>query len=59
MLQECKKAKTSAPIISQSFQSIWVKFDLILGLVGLMNLILIFILSFNIQSRETDVYDFI
>ena len=40
-LQECKKATTSAAIISQSFQSIMMQFDVLLRLVNVINLILI------------------
>ena len=40
--QECEKTKSSAPIISQSFQLVWMEFGLLLRLVGVMNLILIY-----------------
>ena len=40
-----EKAKSSVPIITHSFQMIWVEFGLLLRLVILMNLILIVILS--------------
>ena len=45
--QMCEKAKPSAPIISQSFQSIWMEFGLIL-----MSLKLILSSPFNIQERD-------
>ena len=32
--QECEKAKTSAPIISQSIQSIWIEFAILLRLAS-------------------------
>ena len=34
--RECEKAKACAPIISQSFQSIWMEFGILLRLVGVM-----------------------
>ena len=47
--QECEKAVTSSPSISQSFQSIWKEFGTLFRLVGVMNLIVSF--SFNAQGR--------
>ena len=41
MSQECGKSKTSLPILSQSFQSIWMECGLLLRLVGVMNLVLV------------------
>ena len=40
--QECEKAKTSAPIISQSFESIWMELRILLRPVGVLSLILMF-----------------
>ena len=51
--QECEKAKTCAPIISQSFQSTWMEFSLLLRLVGVMNLILVFSWPFNKGENPT------
>ena len=50
--QGWKKANTSAPIISQSFESVWMEFAIVLRLVGLMNLIFIIIISYDQYSRE-------
>ena len=49
--QECKEAKTSAAIISQSFLLIMLEFGILLRLVGVMNLIYHFISTFE-YSRE-------
>ena len=57
--QENEKAKTSAPVISQSFQSVWMEFGLLLRLVRVMNLILLLLCSCNIQGREPYLCDFI
>ena len=38
--QECEKAQTSAPIISQSFMLIGMEFGIVLRLVSVTNLIL-------------------
>ena len=58
--QECKKAKTSALMISQSFQVIGMKFGIYcqLRLVSVMNLILCLCRPFNIQGRKSYLYDF-
>ena len=50
--QDCKKRRTSAPNISQSFQSIDMEFSVLLRLAGVMKLILILSPPFNIQGRE-------
>ena len=50
--QECRKAKTFAPIISQSFQSMWMEFGILLRLAGVMDLIHILVGLFTIQRRE-------
>ena len=39
--QECKKAKSSVPVISQSFQSLWMEFGKMLRLVSVMSFCLI------------------
>ena len=56
----CEKANTSMPIISQSFQSIWMEFSigLLLRLVDVMNLILILSRPFSIQGSEPYLCDF-
>ena len=51
-LRECKKANTSAPIISQRFQSISMVFGIELKVVGVMNLTLISSCPFTFQKRE-------
>ena len=35
--QECKKTRTHAPIITQSFQLIWMEFGVLLRSVSMMN----------------------
>ena len=57
--QECEKAKTSAPIISQSFQIIWMKFGLLLRFVHLMNFMLTLFWPFSIQWRVPSLCDFV
>ena len=56
--QEYEKAKTSVPIISQSFQLIWMEFVIPLRIVCVMSLIVILILSdpFCFQGREPYYY---
>ena len=51
------KGHTFAAMISQSFQSVWMEFDVLLRL-GVMNLILVCSL-FNIQGREPSMCDFV
>ena len=55
--QKCKKAETSAPVIPQSFQLIWVEFGILLRLVSMLDLIL----NSSIQylGREPHLCDFI
>ena len=53
--QECEKAKTSAPVISQSFQSFWMEFGILWRLVGVRSLIFSL---FSIQGRKIYVHDF-
>ena len=53
--QECEKAKTSTPVISQSSQSFW----LLLRLVDLMNLIFLLFCVISHQWRESCSSDFI
>ena len=48
MSQEYEKANTAVSIILQSYQSIWMEFDMLLRLVRVMNAILILFRSFNI-----------
>ena len=48
--EECEKAKASASIISQSFQSIWMEFGILLRLVSVMNLAPILSGLINIQG---------
>ena len=55
--QECEKANTSTPVISQSFQSSWMEFGILLRLVGVGNLILVLSCPVNIQGREPYIYD--
>ena len=55
--QEWDKVKTSVPIISQSFQSIWMVFGLLLRLVCVLDLILISCHPFHIQEREPYWFD--
>ena len=43
---------TSVPIISQSLTSIWIGFDLLLRLVGVINFIFISSHPLSIQGRE-------
>ena len=51
--QEWKKAKISATVISQSFQSLWMEFGKLLRLVSFMNLVLSLSHSISTQGRET------
>ena len=57
--QECEKATTSARIISESFQLIWMVFGILLRLFSVMNIILFLFRPFNIQGRELYLGDFI
>ena len=57
--QECEKALTSAPVISHSFQLIWMQVGILLGLVGVMMPIFIFAHPFNFQWREPYSCDFV
>ena len=57
--QECENEITSAPIASQTFQSIWMEFCIRLRLVGVVNLILSLSRPFNFQGREPYLYDFV
>ena len=50
--QECEKAKTSTPIISQTFQLIWIEFGMLLRLVDVMNLILVLSHQISIQGHR-------
>ena len=50
--QACEKAKTSMPVISQSFHLIWMECGILLRCFGVMNLVLILSHLFNIQGRE-------
>ena len=56
--QECEKT-TSAPIISQSFQSAWMEFCILLRLVSVMKHVLILFCPFNVQERGPYLCDFI
>ena len=56
--QVFKTANMSVPIVSQSFHSVSMKFGVLLILVGVMNLILILSLPFNIQGRKPYLCDF-
>ena len=51
--QECKKEKSSAPVVSPSFQSIWMEFGRLLKLVGVMNLFILLYHLFSIQMERT------
>ena len=57
--QECKKAKSSAPIISQSFPLIWMEFALPLRHDGVLNHILTLSHLFSIPGREPYLCDFV
>ena len=59
MSQECEKAKTSAPIILQSFQLIWMEIGTLLRIVGMMNLIIILFHPLSNQGREPNFCDFV
>ena len=50
--QVCKKAKTSALIISQSCQSIGMELDILMRLISMMNLMLISSCPLSIQGRK-------
>ena len=50
--QECEKATTSVPIMSQSFQWILMEFGILLRFVSVMNQIFILFCLFNIQGRD-------
>ena len=50
--QECEKAKLSAPIMSQSFQSIQMECGILLRLVSVTSFILILFRPFDVQGRE-------
>ena len=54
---KCKKAKASAPIISQSCQLIWMEFGILLRLLYLISRILILLWLINIQGREPYLCD--
>ena len=56
---ECWKAKTSAPVIAQSFLSIWMELSVLLKLVDVMNLIINLSYPLNVQEREPNLYDFV
>ena len=56
--QECKKAKTFAPVIPLFCILIWMVFDTLLRPVGVLNLILILSHPFNIQGREPYLFRF-
>ena len=57
--QKCEKANTSAAIISQTFQLIWMEFGVQLRLVGVMNLILVLSCPLSIQGRQPYLCDFV
>ena len=57
--QNYKKAETSAPNILQSFQSMWIEFDLHLKLIAVMKLMLISSCPFSIQGGESYLSDFV
>ena len=57
--RSARKQKTSAPIISHSFQLISKEFGILLRLVDVMNHILILYRPFTFQKREPYFYDFI
>ena len=46
------ESKNSLPIISPTFQSIWIEFGILLRLVDVMNLIIMLSCPFSIQGRE-------
>ena len=52
-----QESKTSAPVVSHSFQSVWMEFGL--RPVGVMILILILSCLFNFQGREPSLCDFV
>ena len=58
-LQECEKAKTDVPNISQSFQWIWMEFGILFRIVSEMNVIFIRSRLFHIQWREPYSGDFV
>ena len=53
--QECEKPLTSAPIILQGFQLIWIRFGVQLRLDGLMNLILI-LFRYSVFKGDVPAY---
>ena len=55
---ECEKVETSASIISQNFQSIWMECGILLRLVDVMNSIHILCHAFDIQGRKPCTCDF-
>ena len=57
--QRCEKAKTSAPIISQKSESIWMEFGVHLRLVSVMTLRLILSRLMYIQGRVLCSCDFV
>ena len=58
-LLEWMKAEISVPIVSQSFQLIWIEFSTLLRFVNLMNLKFISSRPFSIQGREPYLCDFV
>ena len=50
-----RESKTAASIISESFQSIWMEFGELLGVVGLMSFILILSRPIFMRENHTDV----
>ena len=57
--QECEIAECSAPIISQSFQSIWMECGILLRFVSVINLIFISSCPFVVHGREPYLYYFV
>ena len=52
--QGCKKLKNFVPIVSQSWEWIWIEFGMLLRLVGLVNLVLILAGPISFQWRESN-----
>ena len=57
--RECEKTKPSAPIISHTFQSVCMEIDILLRLVGVMNLSFFLSRPFSFQGRNPYLCDFV
>ena len=53
------ESNTSFPVISYSYQWIWMGFDMLLRLVGLMNVILTLFHLIDIQGKESNLGDLV